>query len=233
VGAEQKAKLNKPYAKQGYDMANAYLKAALVTIAITLLGFFFISQLDSMRADELKDSVNDLVFQSESERMLYLYAQVMGNDTGELCSYISGTEKTKASRTYELSEKIRYYERSNLMNAEYERIRNQYYLSNAALYLNTRAAEKYCGQSPYTTVLFFYKVKGDCPECRTQGGALDELGAKYPKLRVFAFPADTEHEFINVFLARHNITTVPAVVIDDNVVLEGLQSKQELEKYIG
>ncbi|HIH18418.1 TPA: hypothetical protein HA225_00395, partial [Candidatus Micrarchaeota archaeon] len=58
-------------------MASPYIKAGLLTLAITLLGFFFITQLDSMRAGELRSSVDELMFQSESERMLFLYAQTM------------------------------------------------------------------------------------------------------------------------------------------------------------
>ena len=213
-------------------MANPYLKAALITIAVAALGFFFISQLDAMRAGELQGSVNDLLFQAESERVMYLYFQTMGNSTAELCSYIYGSTQQKASRTYDLAEKISYYEKSNLVNAEYDRIRDQYYLSNAELYLNARAAAKYCGASPYTTILFFYNVKKDCPECRAQGELLDSVVSRNPGVRVFAFPADTGYPFIDVFLQRNNIRQVPSVVINDRVVLQGLHDEAEIEKYI-
>ena len=209
-----------------------YLKAALLTVALTLLGFFFISQLDAMRAAELKSSVNDLLFQAESERMLYQYAQVMGNSSAELCDYVSASEQAKASQAYALSEKIRYYETSNVVNADYESIKDQYYLSNMGLYLDMRAAEQYCGPGNYTTMLFFYKAATDCPECRTQGGVLDELRKTHPELRVFAFPSDSSLDFINIFLKRHRITAVPALVINDSVVLQGLQGKEEVEKYL-
>ena len=212
--------------------ASPYLKAALLTLAITFLGFFFISQLDAMRANELRANVEDLVFQSESERMLYLYAQTMGNSSKELCYYISSNAEAKASQAYALSEKIHAYETSNVVNEDYEKIKNQYYLSNMNLYLNMRAAEKYCGAGNYTTVLFFYKTKEDCPECRAQGGVLDSLRTTHPELRVFAFPSDSGLGFIDVFQTRHNITTVPALVIDDNVVLQGLKGQEQVEPYL-
>ena len=209
-----------------------YLKAALLTAAIALLGFFFITQLDSMRANELRTAVDDLQLQSDSERLLYLYSQVMSNNTAELCTYVSDTAKSKASKAYVLSEKIRYYEQSNIMNSEYEKIKGQYYLANAALYLNIRAMEKYCGSTPYHTILFFYKVKEDCPSCRAQGGVLDSLRKDHPEMQVFAFPDDTDHEFINVFLRRHGISEVPALVIDDRFVLVGLQDNEAVEKHL-
>lgn len=197
-----------------------------------MLGFFFISQLDSMRAAELRGSVNELLFQTESERLLFLYSQVMDNSTGELCGAVSAITESKANRAYELSEKIRFYEQSNVANAEYEKIKGQYYLANAELYLNMRASKKFCGGSPYTTVLFFYKTKEDCPDCRVQGGVLDGLRKKHPSLRVFAFPNDTHYEFVNVFLGRHSIARVPSLVIDDSAVLQGLKSEEEVEKYL-
>ena len=214
-------------------MTSPYVKAALITIAIVALGFFFISQLDAMRAGELQGSVNDLLFQAQSEQLIYTYFQTMGNSTQDYCSYIYGSTQQKASQIYDLAEKISYYEKSNLVNAEYNRIRDQYYLSNAQLYLNARAAAKYCGASPYTTILYFYKVKEDCPECRAQGQLLDAVVSKNPSVRVFAFPSDSGYPFIDIFLHRSGITQVPAVVINDKVVLQGLHDEAEIEKYIG
>ena len=83
-------------------MASPYLKAALLTLALTMLGFFFISQLDAMRANELRDEINSLASQSESERLLFLYAQVMDNSSVEMCTYLSGAEQRQASKAYEL-----------------------------------------------------------------------------------------------------------------------------------
>lgn len=213
-------------------MASPYLKAALLTAAIALLGFFFISQLDAMRANELRASVEELGLQTDTERALFLYTQVMGNSSEELCNYASGSEQGRADRAYLLSEKIRYYEQSNVLNADYDRIRNQYYVANAALYLNMRAAEKYCGRGNYTTVLFFYRIKPDCPECRAQGGVLDSLRAKHPKLRIFAFPIDADNPVVGLLLKRHAIPSAPALVIDDRSVLSGLKDEAEVEKYL-
>lgn len=213
--------------------ASPYLKAALLTLALVFLGFFIISQLDAMRAGELRASVEQMAFESESERLLFLYAQTMGNSTGELCGFMKKSIESRASKASGLAEKIRYYEQGNVVNTEYEQIKGQYYLANAALYLNMMAVEKYCGTSQYIPVLFFYKVNEECAECKAQGGVLDNVGAKYPNMRVFAFPSDTDNEFINVFLARHSITSSPSIVIDDRIVLLGLQNEADVEKYLG
>lgn len=213
-------------------MASPYLKAALITIAIAALGFFFISQLDAMRAEELQRNANELLMEAQTERLLYTYSQVFGNSTSELCDYSYGRASAREGRVYDLAEKIRYYEKSNVVNPEYDRIRDQYYLANAELYLNARAAVKYCGASPYSTVLFFYKAKGDCPECRAQGELLDRVVADNRGVRVFAFPIDTDREFINVFVNRHGISEAPSIVIDDRVVLRGLHEQEEIEKYL-
>ena len=214
-------------------MTSPYVKAALLTLALTLLGFFFISQLDAMRATELQNSVDQLLFQSESERFMLLYAQTMSNGSQELCSYASSTAHAKEDQAYALAEKIQYYEQSNIVNADYEKIKNDYYLSNAELYLNMRAIGKYCGSEPYRTVLFFYNATKDCPQCRAQGGVLDNLRKDYPGIRVFAFPADSGLDFVNIFVARHNITQVPSLVIDDSAVLQGLKSEADVAAYLG
>ncbi|MCX8197879.1 MAG: conjugal transfer protein TraF [Candidatus Micrarchaeota archaeon] len=209
-------------------MASPYLKAALLTVALTFLGFFFISQFDSMRASELRSQLDELSYQLESERLMFLYSQTIGSQA-ELCSYFATATESKANKAYLLAEKIRQYEQSNILNAEYEKIRNQYYLSNAALYLNLRLAEKYCAQNSHTTILFFYKIKQSCPECAAQGKILDALREKHPNLRVFAFPHDADLPFLNALVRRHGITQVPALVIDDKTVLFGLQADWQIE----
>jgi len=212
--------------------SSPYLKAALLTMALALLGFFFITQLDAMRAGELRAAVDELRMQSEAERMLYFYSQVMGDDSGELCGYLSSTAKAKADRAWALSEKIGFYEKSNIVNADYEKIKGQYYLANAALYLNMRAMGKYCGSLPYDTVLFFYRTRQDCPECRAQGGVLDSLRPSHPSMQVFAFPIDSDYDFVNVFAKRHNLASVPALVVNDQVVLVGLTDAQSVEAHL-
>ena len=209
-------------------MANAYLKAALLTIALTLLAFFFIAQLDAMRAAELRKGVEDLVLESESERLVYQYAEIFGEQGSGLCGYVSSASKARTDKAYELAEKIRYYELSNVVNDEYEQIKTQYFLSNAGLYLNVQATKKYCGSYPYKAVLFFYRAVEDCSECRAQGGVLDTIVKEREDVRVFAFHIDTSHEFINVLARRHNITSVPAIVVDESIVLYGLQDREAL-----
>ncbi|MCX8194871.1 MAG: thioredoxin family protein [Candidatus Micrarchaeota archaeon] len=213
-------------------MASPYLKAALFTLSLTLLGFFLISQLDAMRSKEIRDSIDEIVNLAESERLLFMYSQTMDNSSKDLCSYSSKVAERRAAKAYELMLKVQSYEQSSVLDSEYYKIKEKYYLANMGLYLNMQAMKKFCGHSPYRFILFFYKIKEDCPECRAQGLVLDSLRKKYPNLRIFAFPADTDYEFINVLTSRYNIETVPSLVVDDQFVLRGLQDEAAIDKYL-
>lgn len=213
-------------------MASPYVKAALVTAAAALLGLFFVSQLDAMRASEIRSSVEDLLFQSESERLLFSYATLYGNSTAELCASVKSATASRATQTLTLYEKIRYYENSNVVSAEYDRLRNQYYLANAALYLNVMTAEKYCGRAPYKTVLFFYRITPDCPECRAQGGVLDSVVNRHPDVRVFAFPTDSGLEFVDFLAERHGVTQVPSIVAGDSAAVGGVLDERGVEQLL-
>jgi len=218
--------LNQPWTMD--LMANVYMKAFFLTAAVVLLAFFFISQLDLMRTADLQREIDAMTFDSESERLIYAYTQLMGNGTQAVCSYASGTAKARAARAYALSEKIRYFEQSNVVNADYERIKEQYYLANAALYVNVQTAAKYCGTSPYATILFFYKTRQDCPECQAQGAVLDNIVNSNANVRVFAFPIDTDYEFVNMLAQGHSVASAPALVVNEGKVLTGLHSEDEL-----
>lgn len=213
-------------------MASVYLKAALLTIAVLLIGFFFIGQLDAMRAAELRSSVEELALQSETERLLFLYAQTGNGSPAGLCTYLSESSRQREDKAFALSQKIQYYENGNLLNGEYDAIRNQYYLANAGLYLNLLAAEEYCGASPYSTVLFFYRISPDCAECRAQGGVLDSMRGSHPSMRVFAFPIDTSNPVVKALMQQHGITSAPSVVINEGKVLPGLKSEGEIAPYL-
>ena len=213
-------------------MASPYVKAALITAAVLLFGFFVIGQLDAMRASELKTSVDNLLLQSETERLLFLYAQTMDNSTVALCTYLSDSTKAKEDTAFALSQKIQAYESGNLLSGDYDQIRNQYYLANAGLYLDLMGAEKYCQTANYTTVLFFYRINPDCPECRAQGSVLDSMRADHPSMRVFAFPLDTDNPVVRALAQRHGISDAPSLVIDDEKVLDGLKSSDEIGEYL-
>lgn len=209
-------------------MVSPYIKAAVVTLLLAALGFLVISQIDAARAREVQSSIDGLLFDSESSRLLFLYAQTVGTDDPEFCGYLNETMAAQVSRTNEFAGKITEYERASLFSQEYESIKRRYYVSNAELYMYVYAAGKYCGQQPVLPVLFFYRVKGNCPECLAQGAVLDGIVRGCGGIRVFAFPIDTDHAFINVLAAKHDVKTAPAIVFPDGSKREGLSDRGQV-----
>jgi hypothetical protein len=52
-------------------------------------------------------------------------------------------------------------------------------------------------------------------------------------MMVFAFPIGTGYAFINVLVGRHGVAAAPSLVINDNYVLSGLKSEEEVAPYLG
>ncbi len=205
-----------------------YIKAAIVTLVLAAAGFALIAQIDAARARDLQYGVDAMLFESDSARLMYLYAQTVGTGDPEFCGVLNATMAAQSGRRSEFANKIIEYERASVFSQEYESIRNRYYLTNAELYLYTLSARRNCPSLDAVPVLYFYRIKPECPDCQTQGPVLDALVAKCPSLRVFAFPTGTSYPFIQMLEGKSGIASAPSIVLPGGKVLQGLKNEREI-----
>jgi len=212
-------------------MVSPYIKAIILTILLVLFGLYIISQIDLSKERDLKSQLDEMIFQIEMENYLYQEYQWTKNDT-LLCNYFESVSERAENITNNLAEKVEEYEKNNLFNFEYEKITDRYYLAKAKLYSNYKMRKAYCPEINYNIILFFYKLKEDCPECNIQGKILIDIIKKDNKVKVFAFPYDSELPFIKFFVAYNKVKQAPTIIINEKYILTGLKTEEEIRKYL-
>ncbi|OIO22138.1 hypothetical protein COV61_02610 [Candidatus Micrarchaeota archaeon CG11_big_fil_rev_8_21_14_0_20_47_5] len=206
---------------------NPFLKAGVLTAVVVMLAFLLVSQIDSARSNELKKSVEAVLAEKQAEEVLHSYAAAMARNPEELCPYLSSLREKQLGKTYSIAERMQNYERSNLLNDEYEMMKVSYFLGLAQMYVSGFENRKTCdgGEVP---LVFFYAEKETCADCMAQNAILSKVGERCKNVRIYAFPFDSELEPVSILVGRYEIKTVPSIVIDDGTALMGVQSEAEL-----
>lgn len=208
-------------------LSNPFLKAALLTALVVGIALLVVNQLDAMRSASLRSDLERLTFSNRAESVLNHYGQVMARSPQEQCPYLMRLRQERLSTTYTLAPRIGEYEKRNLFNDEYVRLKSDYLLSLADAYISSFELARTCGLNE-TPLAFFYTSKSECPDCLAQGAILDRVGPRCPGLRVYAMPVDSEWAPLNLLVNRYSVARTPALVVDDRDRLEGLQSEGQI-----
>ncbi|MFH1095389.1 MAG: hypothetical protein V1728_04185 [Candidatus Micrarchaeota archaeon] len=208
-------------------LRNPFAKAAVLTIIVVGLALIAANALDSMRSNDLKQTVERISLQNQETQVISHYDRVMARNTSEECPYLLRLREKELSQTYTLAPKISEYEQKNLFNAEYQQIRSQYLLGLADAYVTSFEAGGTCNLDE-KPVAFFFRSPPDCPECVAQGKILDSVVPRCSNVRVYAMPTDSGLEPVNIIVDRYNISSEPTLIINDKTRLTGLQGEDEI-----
>jgi hypothetical protein len=211
---------------------NIYLKAAIITLGIFLVGMYAIKSVDEQRISSLRSDIESSVMDAEATRLLFLYKD-LSNDTNStaFCSALDAMAKQQIERTFKLATALSLAQNNNVLG-DYETLKRQYYLTNFELYMYQKQLERYCGAKSFEPVLYFYSLK-PCPQCIVQGQVLDRVVSECPNVRVFAFPSDYPEPVLTALLSRYGVTSVPTIIVAEQYKLEGPQEKEKIKELAG
>ncbi len=208
-------------------MINPFLKAGLLTMLVVVLALMLMSQIDSARTSELRKNIDSVVAENQANYVLMHYKQVMAEKPSELCPYLASLRQKQLDKTYSLATKIQDYERSNVLDTEYNTLKSSYFIALSDMYISAFENKKTCGLDE-TPMAFFYAENSNCPDCRAQDALMVKIAARCPKTRIYAFPFDSKFEPVQVIANRYGISSAPAIVINDKKTLTGLQGEESV-----
>lgn len=209
-------------------MVSVYIKAAVVTFAVFVIGMLVVRSIDEQRIAGLSAEVDKVSMEAESARLLFIYLQTVEGE--EVCPVLIEYTHRQAARTFELAASLQEAEKNNVLGS-YSDVHRRYDLANLELYLYYEQARERCPGSLNQPVLYFYEIGEGCPDCRVQEAVLnsvrDECGA-----RIFAFPSNSDEGMINVLASKYGVTRAPAVVVGNGALL-GLHDAASIKRALG
>lgn len=213
---------------------DAFLKAFILTIIVFLLGIFVGYLLEANTLSSVKEDYSNLEIDLTDLDLQSTYYQ-LSTSSPEFCSAALESNLKFADESYEFGLKLDRLEQTNKLDIPLINDKKKYVLSKLRFWFNSIQLKKECGFD-YHTVVYFYSQFPD-PKTKakqnTQSAVLSELKEKHGNnIMLIPMAMDLDLASVNTIVDQYGIDSVPAVIIDESVVLLGVQSAEDIENYI-
>jgi len=206
---------------------NLYLQAAVISMLLFVVGVVTIKSLDDYRLGVIKGEIDTLKTDIEDSKLFLLYSQTLGDNSTLLCQALKTQIGQRIDKNQGLIVNLQKYEEANVFGEEYYSLKTFFVLKNLELWLYTSNYKRLCN-SDQVSILYFYPDKAPCNECEVQANILTEIRDKCLNVKVFALPVNVEMNLLNIIKTRYNITRTPTIVINEEIVKEGVTNEEAL-----
>jgi len=211
-------------------MKRVFLKSAILTVAVFLIGLYVGIMLDSFRLEEVKTRLTEIDNLWNDVRLLQQFLEETENVT-PYCNSLLDENLKIGDRIYSEGVRVEEYERTNRF-ADFLLEKRRYALLDVQFWINSIKLKEMCNAN-YSTVIYFYSQYNKTPEQRFQDGVLWDLKQKCgPTIIYITFPADLEISTLEIIKDTYNIKKIPSILINESIVLESPVTMREIQNYV-
>ncbi|MCK4647550.1 hypothetical protein KAT24_01305 [Candidatus Pacearchaeota archaeon] len=209
-----------------------FLYAFLLTFVVFNFGIFMGYMLETSRVSE----INILYLEAEME-LLDQRIQKDALDLIELdCELLVQENIDFADRIFQEALLIQKYEDANRMNENIIFQHKRYDLLRTLFWINSIRIKQKCG-SDYHNLVYFYQfndpsIKQDSKQ-RFFSNLLIEIKEEYGnKVMLIPISGDNDLPSISLLLNKYEIIEFPTILIDENIKITDLETKEDITKYL-
>jgi len=209
------------------------LMAAVLSGIIFFIGLFIGFWFDNMRAEDVSKTLLVIDNQGNDARLQNLYYQIFYNVSDSFCTSALQENLKFNERIYQTGVTIDRFEEANRFSDTLLQEKTRYALLQAQFWFNAIHIKKACN-ADYSTMVYLYSNfnRTLANDQRVQSAINLDLKEKCgPKLMLVVLPVDLNITTVDAIVNTYNISRTPALIINENIVLQGLHSKQEVESY--
>jgi len=216
---------------------DVFWKAAVLTAIVFIAGIQLGVWLDEGRLQEIEQTLteSDLLF--NDIRLQTMFYDSFLSKSPEFCSIAETANLAYNDRIYQEGLRIERYELANRFTQGMLQDRRRYALQQLQFWANALKIKELC-DSGYSTILHMwqYDTKNisevELPQ-KLQSATLLELKEKCgPRLMLSNAPVDLNLTSVDFLIKNYNITQMPALIINEETVLQGFTGIKELQSYI-
>ncbi|MEM5778283.1 MAG: hypothetical protein QXK49_01480 [Candidatus Aenigmatarchaeota archaeon] len=213
-------------------MKKVFLKTLALTLLVFVIGFYAGILLDNLRLEEVKSRMTEIDNLWNDLRLLQSYIQKISENKTLYCDFLLKENLKAGDKIYDEGKRIEEYEKTNRFTPTLELEKERYALLDLQFWLNSIELKKACNAN-YSTVIYFYSQYNKTIEQDFQDRVLWDLKQKCgPQIIYITFPADMEITTLEVIKSVYNIEKIPAILINESLVLYSPVSMRELENYV-
>lgn len=210
---------------------NVFIKAGILTIIIFVLGIFVGKYFEDARIAEVEETLTENDIGLGDLQMQNEYFNTFKNTTN-FCDTFVEKNLEFGDSVYEWGLKLDKYERANKISKSLTNEKKRYVLFKLQFLLNCIKIKDVC-KTDYDVLIYFYNTSSPSLSQRAEDTILQDLKEKCGrKLMFIPLPSDANVGAIELLKAQYKITNTPAIIINEKIKLEELQTMSDLEGYI-
>lgn len=211
---------------------NVFFIAGVLTLIVFVAGILFGMWLDEMRLQKVKEQLSEIDILWNDARLQNLYYQTFTNQS-QFCESEIEANLEYNNRIYQEGLRIEKYEEVNKFEPSIVLEKKRYALLQFQFWMNSISLKKKCNADYSTLVHLYSSNESVALDQKLQSVVLLDLKNKCGRsLMLIPMPSDLNIIAIDLIKKNYNITTMPAIIINETVSLQGLQTSDELEKYV-
>ncbi|MCK5476768.1 MAG: thioredoxin family protein [Candidatus Aenigmarchaeota archaeon] len=201
-----------------------FLIAFSLTLSIFLIGVIVGNYILSYKFNKYAEFEDDLKIDLLSSEIEDRILKEAG------CNATGHVQLTQS--LYDLSQKLGYLENQlGWDNPKVWRMKKYYSLLELRHWLYINTLNKECDVN-FTTVLYFYSNKGDCPRCESQEYVLNHLKKKYKNIFIYSFDTNMENAALNTIKQIYSVDNITPTLILEEKASIGFMDLEEIESVI-
>jgi hypothetical protein len=213
---------------------NIYLQSLILAIFIFLSGIMFGIWIDNYRLSAIRQNLlSDTVFWDDS-LFLSKYSQFFGQD---FCDKALNLNLLFNEKIYKRGIEIENAVLANKFAPEMREELKKYTLMQAQFWLNSIDLKKKCNFTYHTVVhlqMFNPPTPQDVVDNKAQANIMLKLKEECGnKIMLIPLYADLNLTTIDAILVNYNVKKLPAVIVDETHLFQGLTQLDTLKNYVG
>lgn len=208
---------------------NIYVKALIPTLLVFLIGVMVGIWIDNFRVTEVRKSISESEINWNDAQLFNSYFKGIGLES---CDVALEQNLAYNEKIYQRGLEVEKVIKNNVFTPEALQEWKRYNLLQIQFWLNSIELKEKCGFNYHNVVHLFRLNENSRVEevdNKVQSSVLLDVKERCGN-KIMLIPVTTDLDLIvvNSIIRQYNITTYPSIVIDENIVLEGLTSEKEL-----
>jgi len=205
--------------------------SAVVFIVGVLVGFW----LDSIRVGEISQNLLLIDNQGNDARLQSVFYQLFANSSDSFCAAAFEQNLRFNDQIYQTGLQLERVEAANRFDPSISLEKTRYALLQTQFWFNAVNIKQACNAN-YSTMVYFYKNFNNtnvAEKQRVQSAINLEMKEKCgPNLMLIVLPVDLNITTIDALRQTYGINETPSLLINENILLRGLTTKETIEKYV-
>ncbi len=212
-------------------MGGKVKKPVITAAAVSLTVFFAVLSLSLYfeigRIEEVKKGLTAIDNLWNDARLLLEFS-----DNPD-CEALIKENFALGDRIYAEGLRVEKYEKANILTTTLFLERKRYTLLDLQFWKNSVKIREMCNAS-YSTVIFFYSYFNRTVEQRVFDSVMWEVKQRCgPKIIYITLPADLRISTVNLIMKKYNVTGVPAVLVNESILIEKPLPVSEFTRLLG